>query len=169
MLDLYLISIRITSTFSGNFSLSSNDLVGLDQEAARQELIAGVKQGRAKPAIAPCFPGPVKHITSEQPSFPGKSVEQDVNTQTNQSEMQATVSEDVPSVTYGPEQLTVLAKRLTDSYNILELGDIARSLNMYVSALPTDKSGMSREIVLFAHKQGRLDELILRLQMDGKL
>jgi hypothetical protein len=47
------------------------DLVGLDQEAAKQELVAGVKQGRAKPAIAPSFPGAVKHTTSERPDFPG--------------------------------------------------------------------------------------------------
>lgn len=47
------------------------DLVGLDQEAAKEELIAGVKQGRAKPAIAPSFPGAVKHATSERPDFPG--------------------------------------------------------------------------------------------------
>lgn len=47
------------------------DLVGLDQEAAKEELVVGVKQGRAKPAIAPGFPGAVKHATSEQPDFPG--------------------------------------------------------------------------------------------------
>jgi hypothetical protein len=47
------------------------DLVGLDQEAAKQELIVGVKQGRAKPASAPNFPGAVKHATSERPDFPG--------------------------------------------------------------------------------------------------
>jgi hypothetical protein len=47
------------------------DLVGLGQEAAKQELIAGVKEDRAKPAIAPSFPGAVKHATSERPDFPG--------------------------------------------------------------------------------------------------
>jgi hypothetical protein len=47
------------------------DLVGLGQEPAKQELIAGVKEDRAKPAIAPSFPGAVKHATSERPDFPG--------------------------------------------------------------------------------------------------
>jgi hypothetical protein len=43
----------------------------LNQEAAKQELIAGVKEDRAKPAIAPSFPEAVKHATSERPDFPG--------------------------------------------------------------------------------------------------
>jgi outer membrane protein assembly factor BamB len=41
------------------------DLVGLAEEAARETLLAGAKQGRAKPATAPGFPG------IEEPSFPG--------------------------------------------------------------------------------------------------
>ncbi len=41
------------------------DLVGLAEEAAREKLLAGAKQGRAKPATAPGFPG------IEEPSFPG--------------------------------------------------------------------------------------------------
>jgi hypothetical protein len=41
------------------------DLVGLAEEAARETLVAGAKQGRAKPVTAPGFPG------VEEPSFPG--------------------------------------------------------------------------------------------------
>jgi hypothetical protein len=41
------------------------DLVGLAEEVAREKLLAGAKQGRAKPATTPGFPG------IEEPSFPG--------------------------------------------------------------------------------------------------
>ena len=49
------------------------DLVGLGEEAAKEALLAGVKQGRVKPTIAPGFPGTTKCITSEPPGFPGES------------------------------------------------------------------------------------------------
>jgi outer membrane protein assembly factor BamB len=41
------------------------DLAGLAEEVAREKLLAGAKQGRAKPATAPGFPG------IGEPSFPG--------------------------------------------------------------------------------------------------
>jgi hypothetical protein len=44
------------------------DLVGLDQERAKRELLAGVKRGRAKPSTEPGFPG---EGSSDQPDFPG--------------------------------------------------------------------------------------------------
>jgi len=49
------------------------DLVGLAEQAAKEALLAGVKQGRVKPTIAPGFPGTTKCITSEPPGFPGES------------------------------------------------------------------------------------------------
>lgn len=44
------------------------DLVGLDKEAAKSELIAGVKRRRAKPSTAPPFPG---RGQGREPKFPG--------------------------------------------------------------------------------------------------
>jgi len=49
------------------------DLVSLTEQAAKETLLAGVKQGRVKPTTAPGFPGAVKRIISEQPGFPGES------------------------------------------------------------------------------------------------
>jgi tetratricopeptide (TPR) repeat protein len=45
------------------------DLVGLDEQAAREALIAGVQQRRAKPSSAPKFPGAAR--AKEAPRFPG--------------------------------------------------------------------------------------------------
>ena len=44
------------------------DLVGLDEEGARQRLLVGVDQGRAKPERAPVFPG--TRVTTNAPRFP---------------------------------------------------------------------------------------------------
>src|SRR5665811_661032 len=44
------------------------DLVGKDESAARDELLAGIAQGRAKPSEPVLFPGKTSH-----PSFPGGS------------------------------------------------------------------------------------------------
>ncbi len=44
------------------------DLVGLDAEAARRSLLAGVRRERAKPVAEPPFPGGVAH---QEPLFPG--------------------------------------------------------------------------------------------------
>ena len=44
------------------------DLVGLDEEAAKAALLAGVKRRRAKPSIAPPFPGKGQ---GREPKFPG--------------------------------------------------------------------------------------------------
>jgi hypothetical protein len=45
------------------------DLVGLNSDAAKEALLAGVKRGRAKPPTPPAFPGPAQ----EQPKFPGEA------------------------------------------------------------------------------------------------
>ena len=45
------------------------DLVGLDEETARESLIAGVKKRRAKPSSPPRFPGAAP--PKEAPRFPG--------------------------------------------------------------------------------------------------
>ena len=47
------------------------DLVGLDEAAARQALLAGVKPERAKPTKPPAFPAPVEQAVTGQPRFPG--------------------------------------------------------------------------------------------------
>jgi len=47
------------------------DLVGLDEVAAKETLLAGVRRGRAKPSVAPGFPGAVPRSVPEQPGFPG--------------------------------------------------------------------------------------------------
>jgi hypothetical protein len=46
------------------------DLVGLTEEAAREALLKGVEQGRAKPTSEPPFPGSAKRRIPERPSFP---------------------------------------------------------------------------------------------------
>jgi hypothetical protein len=48
------------------------DLVGLDEAVARETLLAGVLQGRAKPAAAPSFPGAPSRAVGERPRFPGR-------------------------------------------------------------------------------------------------
>jgi tetratricopeptide (TPR) repeat protein len=47
------------------------DLVGLDEEAAKQALLDGVRRGRAKPEIAPSFPTATSRSVPERPRFPG--------------------------------------------------------------------------------------------------
>ncbi len=47
------------------------DLVGLDEEAARDGLLKGIEIGRVKPVSAPGFPGFGTHPAGEQPQFPG--------------------------------------------------------------------------------------------------
>jgi len=47
------------------------DLVGLDEAEAREQLLEGVKFGRAKPTKAPAFPGAVARSVPERPRFPG--------------------------------------------------------------------------------------------------
>jgi hypothetical protein len=44
---------------------------GIDEGAARQKLIAGINQKRAKPSARPRFPGPEPHVQSKP--FPGPS------------------------------------------------------------------------------------------------
>lgn len=44
------------------------DLLGLDEAAAKETLLAGVKRGRTKPTTAPAFPGGTRR---RKPSFPG--------------------------------------------------------------------------------------------------
>jgi hypothetical protein len=47
------------------------DLVGLDVEAARETLLAGVRRQRAKPTREPGFPGPSPRPVTVPPLFPG--------------------------------------------------------------------------------------------------
>jgi tetratricopeptide (TPR) repeat protein len=48
------------------------DLVGLEGNAAREVMLAGIREGRAKPAAAPRFPGSVPPSKpSKEPKFPG--------------------------------------------------------------------------------------------------
>jgi GTPase SAR1 family protein len=49
------------------------DLVGLDAEAARETLLAGVRRQRAKPTREPGFPGPSPRPITVPPLFPGSS------------------------------------------------------------------------------------------------
>ena len=49
------------------------DLVGLDAEAARETLLAGVQRQRAKPSQEPGFPGPSPRPVTVPPLFPGAS------------------------------------------------------------------------------------------------
>lgn len=48
------------------------DLVGLDEAAARNTLVEGVRSDRVKPSKPPCFPG-MGDEAANQPRFPGKS------------------------------------------------------------------------------------------------
>jgi len=50
------------------------DLVGLDAEAARETLLAGVERQRAKPTKEPGFPGPSPRSVTIPPLFPGASL-----------------------------------------------------------------------------------------------
>ena len=47
------------------------DLVGLDAEAARETLLAGMRRQRAKPTREPGFPGHSPYPVTEPPLFPG--------------------------------------------------------------------------------------------------
>jgi len=46
------------------------DLVGLDEAAAKDALLAGVRRERAKPTAPPGFPGAIPRSVPEQPRFP---------------------------------------------------------------------------------------------------
>ena len=48
------------------------DLFGLDEETARDTLLAGVKRERSKPPKAPAFPGLRDHSVPKPERFPGK-------------------------------------------------------------------------------------------------
>jgi len=47
------------------------DLVGLDETAAKERLLAGARFERAKPTTAPAFPGEAARAVPERPRFPG--------------------------------------------------------------------------------------------------
>ncbi len=48
------------------------DLVGLEQQTARERLLFGVLRGRAKPMEKPVFPGIIPRSVTERPMFPGR-------------------------------------------------------------------------------------------------
>jgi hypothetical protein len=47
------------------------DLVDLDEEAAKDALLVGVRRERAKPTAEPGFPGAIPRSVPERPRFPG--------------------------------------------------------------------------------------------------
>jgi len=47
------------------------DLVGKEEEEAKQTLLGDIQGGRAKPFTKPAFPGPITRSVSERPEFPG--------------------------------------------------------------------------------------------------
>ena len=47
------------------------DLVGLDEDAAKQALLDGVSRERTKPDVQPVFPGGTQRSVAERPRFPG--------------------------------------------------------------------------------------------------
>jgi hypothetical protein len=47
------------------------DLLNTDESRAKDLLLAGIKRGRAKPALAPAFPGTSPRSVPERPVFPG--------------------------------------------------------------------------------------------------
>lgn len=47
------------------------DLVGKDEAAAKEALLAGATSGRGKPDAAPVFPGTTQRSFAKQPRFPG--------------------------------------------------------------------------------------------------
>lgn len=52
--------------------LVSEDLFGVDEEAARARLLAAVRRSRRKPALPPGFPG--REPPAHEPQFPGRLV-----------------------------------------------------------------------------------------------
>ena len=50
------------------------NILGLAEDAAQQELLAGVKRGRVKPKVTPTFPGSAERSVLKQPRFPGEGV-----------------------------------------------------------------------------------------------
>ena len=47
------------------------DLVNLDETAAKEGLLQGIKRERMKPPVKSAFPGGAKRSVTEQPRFPG--------------------------------------------------------------------------------------------------
>ena len=50
------------------------NLVGLEEQAAKEKLLAGVHRDRAKPKRKPTFPDTIPRSVAERPTFPGKIV-----------------------------------------------------------------------------------------------
>jgi CRISPR-associated Csx14 family protein len=49
------------------------DIMGLDEVAARVRLLAGIQNKRAKPSVAPIYPGIASPVLPSAPDFPGRS------------------------------------------------------------------------------------------------
>src|SRR6266516_7820509 len=49
------------------------NLVGLDEQMARNVLLEGINTGRNKPKNSPIFPGATQHSVAEEPHFPGRT------------------------------------------------------------------------------------------------
>jgi hypothetical protein len=65
---------ELTGMFRGR---SYIDLVAFDETAAKKALVAGIKQGRAKPDTKPAFPQTAGQTVAPRPKFPGVLVEED--------------------------------------------------------------------------------------------
>ena len=50
------------------------DLVGSDEEIAKQNILEGIERERAKPLTKPKFPGTIPRAVPDQPAFPGMQV-----------------------------------------------------------------------------------------------
>jgi hypothetical protein len=59
-------------------ALTYIDLVGVDESVARQRLMDGLRAGRAKPSLAPSFPGSPAAARHKPALFPGPSLHPDV-------------------------------------------------------------------------------------------
>jgi three-Cys-motif partner protein len=99
------------------------DLVGLDQDAARERLLAGVRE-RLKPSEAPPFPG-VAHPDEQAPAFPGDDVEPPTPTPPTASEPRTWVK--VDNVIFAVDELDDAGERITVRGRID--GDAVRKLD----------------------------------------
>lgn len=61
------------------------DLLGLDEDAARRELLGGLNRGRAKPPVAPLFPASSARHNPERRPYPGDPANEKAETDEHES------------------------------------------------------------------------------------